>query len=206
MPDISLKTKQRTLLVVLLLIATPYLLLAQSSNTGSSPEISISTDKGNVKISINLNEPFRWQGVRYESLKKFPQPWIFLPDLPHEIWFEDKSNMTWRQTDMMFIGNYKVLDDLSDYKMEASVLGYLVEIIGVFNPETNLLRFDKIDYAPFYKTPKLNIEESIDLINWSRVKLQDPPPKEYRWPLDLNIEFDANLKKDTFYRVKIEPN
>ena len=145
MPDISLKTKQRTLLVVLLLIATPYLLLAQSSNTGSSPEISISTDKGNVKISIKLNEPFRWQGVRYESLKKFPQPWIFLPDLPHEIWFEDKSNMTWRQTDMMFIGNYKVLDDLSDYKMEASVLGYLVEIIGVFNPETNLLRFDKLE-------------------------------------------------------------
>ena len=109
--------------------------------------------------------------------------------------------MTWRQTDMIFMGNYTELDE---YEVEAGVIGYLVEIIGVFDPETNLLNFDTLDYVPFFQVPKLIIEQSKDLKNWSRVKLSEPLPKEYQWPKGLSIKLGAELKGASFFRVKIE--
>ena len=109
--------------------------------------------------------------------------------------------MTWRQTDIVFIGNYGVLEE---HELEASVSGYLVEIIGVFDPETNLMNFDTLDYVPFFQVPKLIIEQSKDLNNWSRVKLSEPLPKEYQWPKGLSIKLGAELKGTSFFRVKIE--
>jgi len=182
-----------------LAIQTPALLLAQSDEGDSTPEISITIEDGKVKIAINLNEPFRWENTRYESIKIFSLPWGGA--IPHEIWLEEKGDMTWRQTDMMFMGHYTELDE---DEIEASVLGYLVEIIGVFNPKTNLLNFDTLDYAPFFKIPKLLVEESKDMKKWSKVKLSEPLPKEYQWPQELRIELEAELKDSTFYRVKIE--
>jgi len=184
-----------------LAIQTPSLLLAHPDEGDSTSEISISIEDGKVKIALNLNEPFRWENTRYESIKKFVQPWMGLPDLAHEIWFETKNDMTWRQTDMMFIGNYTKLDE---YEVEASIFGYLVEIKGVLNPETNLLNFDTLDYAPFFKIPKLVVEESKDMKKWSEVKLSEPLPKEYQWPQELSIELQTELKDAAFYRVKIE--
>ena len=184
----------------------PTNLLGQIVGSDVSPEISISLDEGKVNISINLNEPFRWEGARFESIEKFPQPWIGLSDLPHEIWFENGDVMTWRQTDMMFIGNYKILGDPSDHEIETSVLGYLVELIGVFNSETNLLKFDSLDYALFYKTPKLIIEQSSDMVNWTKLKLSDPLPNEYKWPLGLSVNLNVQLDMDSFYRVKVNRN
>ena len=228
---------------------------------GSSPEIvDLSFEDGKVKISVNFHEPFRWEKTRYESIKKFPQPWIGSPDTPHEIWFEEKGVMEWRQTDMMFMGNYKVIGDSAKYvldrytekyggigiktwsinddgnlksfdettgqyeiytpedfakkfglefqsdtyEIEASVLGYLVEIMGVFNPETNLLDFDTLDYLPFFQVPKMVIMESIDLENWRKVPLSEPLPIEYQWPQELTLELKAELKDSAFYRIQIE--
>jgi len=181
-----------------LAIQAPAILLAQSDEDDSTPEISISIEDGKVKIAVNLNEPFRWENTRYESLKEFPLPWG--GELPHEIRFEEKGDMTWRQTDMIFMGNYTELDE---YEVEAGVIGYLVEIIGYFDPEPNLMYFDTLDYIPFFQVPKLVIEQSKDLENWSTVKLSEPLPKEYQWPLELSIEMEAELKESTFYRVKI---
>ena len=183
---------------LILAIQTQALLLAQSDEGDSTPEISISIEDGKVKIAVNLNEPFRWENTRYESLKEFPLPWG--GELPHEIRFEEKGDMTWRQTDMIFMGNYTELDE---YEVEAGVIGYLVEIIGYFDPEPNLMYFDTLDYVPFFQVPKLVIEQSKDLENWSTVKLSEPLPKEYQWPLELSIEMEAELKESTFYRVKI---
>ena len=168
--------------------------------------------------------------------------------------------MEWRQTDMMFMGNYKVIGDsakhvldryiekyggigiktwsINDdgnlksfdettgqyeiytpeafakkfglefqsdtYEIEASVLGYLVEIMGVFNPETNLLDFDTLDYLPFFQVPKMVIMESIDLENWRKVPLSEPLPIEYQWPQELTLELKAELKDSAFYRIQIE--
>ena len=247
-----------------LAIQTPSLLLAQSDEGGSTPEISISIEDGKVQIAVNLNESFRWENTRYESIKKFPQPWIGSSDIPHEIRFdpfEEKGAMTWRQTDMMFMGNYEVIGNSAKnilnqytekygelgfrtwsvdskgnlksfnentgkyeiytpeafakkfglqfhqsdkYEIEAEVLGYVKNIKGVFDLETNLLNFDKLDYVPFFKTPKLEVQESKDMKNWSKVKLAEPLPKEYQWPQELSIELQAELKDAAFYRIKIE--
>ena len=184
---------------LILAIQAPALLLAQSDEGDSTPEISISIEDGKVKIAVNLNEPFRWENTRYESIKIFPLPWGGA--IPHEIWFEEKGDMTWRQTDMMFMGNYTELDE---FEVEAGVIGYLVEIIGVFSPETNLLNFVTLDYAPFFKVPKLVVEESKDMKKWSKVKLSAPLPKEYQWPQELSIELEAELKDNSFYRVVIK--
>ena len=244
-----------------LAIQAPALLLAQQREDDSIPEIRISIEDGKVKLTINLNEPFRWEKTSYESIKKFPQPWIGSPDTPHQIWLEEKGVMEWRQTDMMFIGNYKAIGNSAKnildqyiakyggiglrtwsvdkegnlqsfnetsgknelftpeafakkfeldfhqsgkYEIEGSVLGYLTEIIGVFNPETNLLNFDTLDYAPFFKIPILVIEGSKDMKKWSKVKLSQPLPKDYQWPKELRVELEAELKDSTLYRLKIE--
>ena len=184
---------------LILAIKSPVILLAQSNEDDSTPEISISIEDGKVKISVNFHEPFRWEKTRYESIKTFPMRGG--SSMPHTIRFEEKGDMTWRQTDMIFMGNYTELDE---YEVEAGVIGYLVEIIGVFDPETNLMNFDTLDYVPFFQVPKLIIEQSKDLKNWSRVKLSEPLPKEYQWPKGLSIKLGAELKGTSFFRVKIE--
>ena len=167
---------------------------------GSSPEIvDISVEGDKVKVSVNFHEPFRWEKTRYESIKTFPMRGG--SSMPHTIRFKEKGGMSWRQTDIVFIGNYRVLEE---HELEASVSGYLVEIIGVFDPETNLMNFDTLDYVPFFQVPKLIIEQSKDLKNWSRVKLSEPLPKEYQWPKGLSIKLGAELKGTSFFRVKIE--
>ena len=193
--------KPKLLLRIGLIIAikSPAILLAQSNEGDSTPEISISIEGGKVKIAVNLNEPFRWEKTRYESIKTFPMRGG--SSMPHTIRFEEKGDMTWRQTDMIFMGNYTELDE---YEVEAGVIGYLVEIIGVFDPETNLMNFDTLDYVPFFQVPKLIIEQSKDLKNWSRVKLSEPLPKEYQWSKGLSIKLGAELKSTSFFRVKIE--
>jgi len=109
--------------------------------------------------------------------------------------------MTWRQTDMMFMGNYTELDE---YEVEAGVMGYLLEIIGIFNPETNLLNFDTLDYISFFQVPKLIIEESKDLKIWSRIKLSEPLPKEYKRSEELTIKLGGDLRSTSFFRVRLE--
>jgi hypothetical protein len=184
---------------LILAIQAPVLLSAQTDESDSTPEISISIEDGKVKIAVNFNEPFTWEKTRYESIKTFPMRGG--SSMPHTIRFEEKGDMTWRQTDIVFIGNYRVLEE---HELEASVSGYLVEIIGVFNPETNLMNLDTLDYVPFFQVPKLIIEQSKDLNNWSRVKLSEPLPKEYQWPKGLSIKLGAELKGTSFFRVKIE--
>ena len=121
-------------------------------NKGKPEIVDIVIENDKIKLSVNFNETFRWEKTRFESIKKFPQPWIGSPDTPHEIQLEEKGRMSWRQTDMVFVGSYRVIDK---YEIEAAVSGYLLEIRGVFNPETNLLNFDGLDYVLiFHEWPR----------------------------------------------------
>ena len=174
--------------------------LAQPNDDTSKPEIKIGIDNEELSILIKLNEPFRWQNTRYESLKKFPQPWMGLPDIPNEIWLKHKGNMEMRITDMMFIGNY---EELGNYKIEASLLG-LGDVVGEFNPETNMLNFDKLDYVPYFIVPEMILEESKDMRSWKRVKFSNSLPREYKWQEEIKIEIQMNKQENKFYRIRIE--
>ena len=151
-----------------LAIQTPSLLLAQSDEGGSTPEISISIEDGKVQIAVNLNESFRWENTRYESIKKFPQPWIGSSDIPHEIRFdpfEEKGAMTWRQTDMMFMGNYEVIgnsakDILDQYTAKYGGIGLRTWSV---NSEGNLESFNETTgkyeiYTPVAFAKKFELE------------------------------------------------
>jgi hypothetical protein len=183
-----------------LAILKPVYLFAQSDVPEINPEINFTLDGVKLSIHISLNEPFRWENTRYESLKKFPQPWIGLPDIPNEIWFKSKAEMQMRITDMMFIGEYEVLEK---FKVEARLFG-MGDVIGVFNAKANLLKYNNLDYAPFFKTPKIFLEESIDMKKWNKVKLSDDFPKEYRWQEEINIDLKISEVKQKFFRLKIE--
>ena len=78
------------------------------------------------------------------------------------------------------------------------------EVIGVFNTKSNLLKFDNLDYAPFYPTPRIVFEESIDIRKWNKVNLANDLPKEYRWPEEIKIVLDMIGVKQKFFRVKIQ--
>ena len=181
-------------------ILKPVHLFAQSELQEIDSEINITLDGKKLSIHISLNEPFRWKNTRYESLKKFPQPWIGLPDIPNEIWFKSKDDMEMRITDMMFIGEYEVLEK---FKVANTLFG-VGEVIGVFNAKTNLLKFDNLDYAPFYQTPRIVLEESIDMKKWIKVNLSNDLPKEYRWPEEIKIDLQISGVKQKFFRVKIQ--
>ena len=181
-------------------ILKPVHLFAQSDLQEIDTEINITLDGKKLSIHISLNEPFRWKKIRYESLKKFPQPWIGLPDIPNEIWFKSRADMEMRITDMMFIGEYEVLEK---FKV-ASMLFGVGEVMGVFNTKSNLLKFDNLDYAPFYPTPRIVLEESIDMKKWNKVNLSDDLPKEYRWPEEIKIDLHISGVRHKFFRVKIQ--
>ena len=123
-----------------------------------------------------------------------------LPDIPNEIWFKSKADMEMRITDMMFIGEYEVLEK---FKVASTLFG-VGEVIGVFNIKSNLLKFDNLYYAPFYLTPGIVLEESIDMKKWNKVKLSDDLPKEYRWPEEIKIDLKISGVKHKFFRVKIQ--
>ena len=105
-----------------------------------------------------------------------------------------------RITDMMFIGEYEVLEK---FKVASTLFG-VGEVSGVFNAKTNLLRFDNLDYAPFFKTPGIVLEESIDMKKWNEVNLSDDFPNEYRWPEEINIDLQISGVNHKFFRVKIQ--
>ena len=118
--------------------------------------------------------------------------------------FNERTGQYEMLTPRQFAEKYGLDFQSDEHTIEASISGYLVEIIGVFNHETNLLNFDTLDYVPLFHVPRFTIEKSQDLKKWIKVKLSDPLPKEYQWPHELSIELNAELKNNTFYRVKIE--
>ena len=153
-------------LIGAILVLQNFPLIGGPSEEDSKPEIvHISIENGKIKISVNFHEPFRWGKTRYESIKKFPQPWIGAPDTPHEIWFREKGVMEWRQTDMMFMGNYEVIGNsakniLDQYTAKYGGIGLRTWSV---NNEGNLESFNETTgkyeiYTPVAFAKKFGLE------------------------------------------------
>ena len=175
--------------------------LSAAEKDGTPEIVNLAIKDGKVNITVQLNEPFRWEKTRCQSIKTFQQPFFGLPETPHEIWLNEEGSMELRQTDMMFMGTYRELQPLT---IEASLSGFFAEIIGVFDPETNLLRFDQLDYVPFFQTPNLVIEASTDLKLWSCISPSESLPSEYPWPEAVMLELSDLPKESAFYRIRVE--
>ena len=232
-------------------------LLAQNKTEIFNPELKIIVENGYLNLFIQLNEIFKWENTKFESIKKFPMRGG--SQMPHLIHFIDKGNVTWRQTDVIFTGSYKIYEtsaeDLlnqynekqifgfsswsigknqnfksfneqtgnydylspkdfanrfnlnyeQDYnKVLALVSGYQEQIVGIYTPQDNLLKFNNEEYAPVFLVPELIVEQSKDMRKWTKANLLDPIPENYLWPEDIKIKIKSKDKENTFYRVKIQ--
>ena len=104
------------------------LLLAQTNAELPKPDLKITIKNGYLNLSVKLNEQFKWENTKFESIKKFPMRGG--ARMPHLIHFRDKGNVTWRQTDVVFTGLYKIHEtcaqDLLDQyteKMDLDLVG-----------------------------------------------------------------------------------
>jgi len=243
-----------------LMFQTVFCLIAQTADMTPKPELKIEMKNGELNVYVKLNEPFRWEKTKFQSIKTFPMRGG--AEIPHLINFREKGSVTWRQTDVVFEGSYKLIeitarDILNQYKekyggigirtwsldkseklrsfneitgayeyltpkefakkfnlnfeqdnnkIEASIAGYLLKIVGIFNPEKNVLSFDNEDYSPIFTVPKFILEQSDDMEIWSKAKISHAFPKEYNWPKEILNKLQISEKGNTFYRIKIENN
>ena len=187
-------------IIKLTFLLAAYLLFGQLM--AQSPIVSdVSIAGGEVKISINFHDAFSWNKAKFISIKTFPADPPWAPETHHELWFGffDKGVVDWFQFDYVENGKYEVIDPSN---VEVKLFGRK-KIIGHFNPETNLLNFNSLDYMPFFQVPKFILEKSKDLQIWQEITLESSP-KEYQWPEGLTFNFKLDFKDNAFYRVRIK--
>ena len=149
---------------------------------------------------VDFKQTFDWGKIKFVSKKTFQDRGG--GRIPHQIKFgqHQEGFFSWRQYDYIERGEYKVIDQ---FTVEAEILRRK-KFTGVFDPNTNLLEFDGLEYKPFMITPKASIEASKDLKIWSKVSLNRELPSEYKRlsPVELEIKFE--LESNNFIRVTIE--
>ncbi|MBT3841780.1 MAG: hypothetical protein HOF61_06315, partial [Verrucomicrobia bacterium] len=137
-----------------LAIQAPAILLAQSNERDSTPEISISIEDGKVKIAVNLNEPFRWENTKFNSIKTFPMRGG--SKMPHTIRLDESNNVNWTQTDVVFSGTYgkqqsSAEDVLDQYTQKNGDIGIRTWSVDKNN---NLKSFNELTGSYEIFTPK----------------------------------------------------
>ena len=188
------KMKRLTGLFVAWLVAG---LLSGSAVAG--PEIAgIDIKDGVVELSIQLDRPFDWQGIKFVSIKSFANDPPSFPPTHHELTFGKNGVCEWFQWDYIEIGNYKVK---GDFTVEATVGGR--KIIGKFDPGTNLLKFDGLDYEPMMKSPTVTVKASADLKSWRKVSRIEAVAKNSEWGKPLAVRFKLTTAARQYFVVQI---
>ena len=188
------KMKRLTGLFVAWLVAG---LLSGSGVAG--PEIAgIDIKDGVVELSIQLDRPFDWQGIKFVSIKSFANDPPSFPPTHHELTFGKNGVCEWFQWDYIEIGNYKVK---GDFTVEATVGGR--KIIGKFDLGTNLLKFDGLDYEPMMKSPTVTVKASADLKRWRKVSRIEAVAKNSEWGKPLAVRFKLTTAARQYFVVQI---
>ena len=191
---VTSKMKRLTGLFVAWLVAG---LLSGSAVAG--PEIAgIDIKDGVVELSVQLDRPFDWQGIKFVSIKSFANDPPSFPPTHHELTFGKNGVCEWVQWDYIEIGNYKVK---GDFTVEATVGGR--KIIGKFDLGTNLLKFDGLDYEPMMKSPTVTVKASADLKSWRKVSRIEAVAKNSEWGKPLAVRFKLTTAARQYFVVQI---
>jgi len=161
----------------------------------------IAIKDGVVDLSVNLAQPFDWESIKFVSIKTFPNDPPWFPPTRHELTFghHEVGIMEWFQFDYIEIGNYEVTED---FTVEAKLFGQK-KIVGVFDPGTNLLKFDDLDYVPMVKTPTFIVKSSADLKSWRKVSKLEAVAKEFEWGMPLAVRLKLTAAAQRFFVVQI---
>jgi len=168
---------------------------------GSTSQIAgIAIKNGVVELSVNFAQSFEWESMKFVSKKTFPNDPPWFPPTRHELTFghHDVGIFEWFQSDYIEIGNYKVT---GEFTVEAK-LGRR-KIVGKFDPGTNLLKFDGLDYEPFVKTPTVTVKASTELKSWRKVSNLEAVAGESVWGNPLAVRFKLTAAARQFFIVQI---
>ena len=139
----------------------------------SAEIVNVSYGKDKIDFSVCLLRPFDWRLTPFVSKKTFPgnaPPW--LPDPPrtrHRITWGTEGMFEWFQYDFIQLGNYQFTDE---YTVRTDLWGGRI-IIGKFNPKTNTLLYDGLEYVPFLPAPKFTVRVSENMKTWETIESEE---------------------------------
>ncbi len=157
-----------------------------------------------VELSVGFAELFDWESIRFVSAKTFPNDPPWFPPTRHELTFghREVGIMEWFQFDYIEIGNYEVTED---FTVEAKLFGRK-KIVGIFNPETNLLNFNGLDYKPMVTTPTFTVKSSTDFKSWKKGSRLEEVDKEYQWGQSMAVRFKLKSTEQQFFIIQVDEN
>jgi len=177
--------------------------VTQAGDTGQpSPSItSVSISKHTVELGLSLNRPFDWRRMKFVSIRTFQNDPPWFPPTRHELTFghHEAGVFEWFQWDFIELGKFEIT---GEFTLQASTFGGR-NIIGVFNPLTNLLSFDGLDYVPYMQTPNVTVKTSGDMNNWQDIDLNDQVPGEFTWGKPVTIRFNLEDARQGFFMAEI---
>ena len=173
-----------------------------SGYAAAGPEIAgMDIKNGVVELSVQLERPFDWRGIKFVSMKSFANDPPWFPPTRHELTFghHEVGMMEWFQFDYIETGNYEVTED---FTVEAKLFGRK-KIVGVVDPATSLLKFDGLDYKPMVKTPNFIVKSSTNLKSWKKVSGLEEVDKEYQWGQSMAVRFRLKSAEQQFFIIQI---
>ena len=176
-----------------------------SDEDGSKPEIAgIAIKDGVMELSVNFGQSFDWESVNFVSIKTFANDPPWFPPTRHELTFghHEVGMMEWFQFDYIEIGNYEVTED---FTVEAKLFGRK-KIVGVFDPGTNLLKFNGLDYEPMAKTPTFIVKTSTNLESWKKVSSLEEVDNEYKWGKSMAVRLKLKSAEQQFFMIQVDEN
>ena len=176
----------------------------EAQNTKYSAEIlNVNYDKNKIDFSVRLVRPFDWRLASFVSKKTFPgnaPPW--LPDPPrtrHRITWGAGGMFDWFQYDFIQLGNYQFTDE---FTVRTELFGGQV-IVGVFNPQTNTLLYDGLEYVPILPAPKFIVKVSEDMKKWVTIANVDPPARDSDNGDSFRLSLSRGLKRSEYISVDV---
>ena len=168
-----------------------------------SPEIESVTISGQaVELAISLNRIFDWKKLKFVSIRTFQNDPPWFPPTRHQLTFghNDPGMFEWFQWDFIELGKFEFT---GQYSLRATTFGGR-EIIGIFNPATNLLSFDGLDYVPSMQTPGISVKVSRDMINWQNIDLSDQAPRQFTLGEPIKVRFSLEESRQGFFMAEIK--
>ena len=164
--------------------------------------LQIAMKDGAVELSVSFDQLFDWESIKFVSIKTFPNDPPWFPPTRHELTFghHEEGIVEWFQFDYIEIGNYEITED---FTVEAKLFGRK-QIEGVFDPSTNLLKFDGLDYEPMMKTPTVTVKASTDLKSWKKVSRLEEVDKEYQWGQSMAVRFKFKSAEQQFFIIQVD--
>ena len=165
---------------------------------------SVSISNQSVELGLCLKRPFDWKKMKFVSVRTFQNDPPWFPPTRHELTFghNDPGMFEWFQWDFIELGKFEITGEFS---LRASTFGGRA-IIGIFNPATNLLSFDGLDYVPSMQTPGISVKISSDMVNWQSIDLGDQVPRAFTWGEPITVRFSLEDARQGFFMAEIERN